>query len=96
MESSYVVLQIPNRGTHIIRYKYKFNPNNIELHVNGNDLALLLELTNKSNLQELHLQLEIDIVKPDGSTEEIAVILPQEVMLATPAQLRQMEATSPH
>ena len=96
MESSYVALQIPNRGNHIIRYRYKFNPNNIEIHVNGMDLALLLELTNKRNLQELHFQLEIDIVKPDGSTEEIAVILPQEVMLATPAQLRQMEATSPH
>ena len=84
MESSYAALQIPNSGNHIIRYRYKY------------DLALLLELTNKSNLQELHFQLEIDIVKPDGSTEEIAVILPQELILATPAQLRQMEATSSH
>ena len=96
MESSYVALQIPNRGNHIIRYKYKFNDTSLEIHVNGIDLALLLELTNRRNLQELQFQLEIEIVKTDGTTEEIAVILPQEVILATPAQLRQMEATSPH
>ena len=93
MESSYVALR-HNNNQIIIRYRYKINDTSLEIHVNGMDLALLLELTNKRNLQELHFQLEIDIVKPDRSTEEIAVILPQEVMLATPAQLRQMEAAS--
>ena len=95
MESSYVALRYNNNQI-IIRYRYKINDTSLEIHVNGRDLALLLELTNRRNLQELQFQLEIEIVKPDGSTEEIAVILPQEVILATPAQLRLMEATSPH
>jgi len=95
MESSYVALR-HNNNQIIIRYRYKINDTSLEIHVNGRDLALLLELTNRRNLQELQFQLEIEIIKPDGSTEEIAVILPQEVILATPAQLRQMEETSPH
>ena len=96
MESSFVTLQILNRDSHIIRYRYQFTPNNIVIHVNGHDLALLLELKNKRNLQELHFQFEIDIVKTNGSTEEITIILPQEVMLATPETLRQMEVASSH
>ena len=97
MESSYVRLEIPSRNSQIdIRYKYQFTPNNLAIHVKGHDLALLFELTNKRNLQELHFQLEIEIVKTDGNTHEIKVILPQEVMLATPATLRQMEIASSH
>ena len=95
MESSYVALR-HNNNQIIIRYRYKINDTSLEIHVNGRDLALLLELTNRRNLQELQFQFEIEIIKPDGSTEKIVVILPQEVILATPAQLRQMEATSPH
>ena len=95
MESSYVALR-HNNNQIIIRYRYRINDTSLEIHVNGRDLALLLELTNRRNLQELQFQFEIEIIKPDGSTEKIVVILPQEVILATPAQLRQMEATSPH
>ena len=95
MESSYVALR-HNNNQIIIRYRYKINDTSLEIHVNGRDLALLLELTNRRNVQELQFQFEIEIIKPDGSTENIAVILPQEVILVTPAQLRQMEATSPH
>ena len=97
MESSYVRLEIPSRNSQIdIRYKYQFTPNNLAIHVNEDDLAHLLQLTNKRNLQELHFQLEIEIMKTDGSTEEITIILPQEVMLATPVTLRQMEVASSH
>ena len=95
MESSYVALR-HNNNQIIIRYRYKINDTSLEIHVNGRDLALLLEVTNRRNLQELQFQFEIEIIKPDGSSEKIVVILPQEVLLATPAQLRQMEATSPH
>ena len=97
MESSRVRLEIPSRNSQIdIRPKYQFTPNHLEITLNGDDLAHLLELTNKRNLQELHFQLEIEIVKTDGSTEEISIILPQEAMLANPETLRQMEAASSH
>ena len=95
MESSYVALR-HNNNQIIIRYRYKINDTSLEIHVNGRDLALLLEVTNRRNLQELQFEFEIEIIKPDGSSEKIVVILPQEVILATPEQLRQMEATSPH
>ena len=95
MDSSYVALR-HNNNQIIIRYRYKINDTSLEIHVNGRDLALLLEVTNRRNLQELQFEFEIEIIKPDGSSEKIVVILPQEVILATPEQLRHMEATSPH
>ena len=93
---SHVTLEVPNKGSIIIRYKYKFRENDLVLYVNGNDLATLLILTGKENLQAIRLELEVEILKPNGTTENVQLELPHEVMLAGPERLRQMEDSSHH
>ena len=90
----HVTLEVPNKGSLIIRYKYRFTEENLLLHVNGNDLATLLVLTRKENLQAIMFEMEVEILKPDGTTENMEVELPREVMLASPERLREMEDTS--
>ena len=92
--SSHVILEVPNKGNIIIRYKYKFRENDLVLHVNGNDLATLLILTGKENLQAIRLEMEVEVEKPNGTTENIQIELPREVMLASPEELRQMQDSS--
>ena len=91
---SHVSLEVPNKGSLIIRYKYQFIEGGIILHVNGNDLATLLVLTGKENLQTIRLEMEVEVEKPNGTTENIQIELPREVMLASPEQLRQMQDSS--
>ena len=93
---SHVSLEVPNKGNLIVRYKYQFRGNDIILHVNGNDLATLLVLTGKENLQAIRLELEVEVLKPNGTTENVQIELPREVMLACPERLRQMEDGSHH
>ena len=90
----HVTPEVPNKGSLIIRYKYRFTEENLILHVNGNDLATLLVLTRKENLQAIMFEMEVEILKPDGTTENMEVELPREVMLASPERLREMEDTS--
>ena len=91
---SHVSLKVPNKGNLIIRYKYQFRENDLVLHVNGNDLATLLVLTGKENLQTIRLEMEVEVEKPNGTTENIQIELPREVILASPEQLRQMQDNS--
>ena len=93
---SHVSLEVPNKGSLIIRYKYQFIEGGLILHVNGNDLATLLVLTGKENLQTIRLEMEVEVEKPNGITENIQIELPREVMLAGPERLRQMEDNSHH
>ena len=93
---SHVSLEVPNKGSLIIRYKYQFIEGGLILHVNGNDLATLLVLTGKENLQTIRLEMEVEVEKPNGITENIQIELPREVMLAGPERLRQMEDSSHH
>ena len=51
-------------------------------------------LTRKENLQAIMFEMEVEILKPDGTTENMEVELPREVMLASPERLREMEDTS--
>ena len=93
---SHVSLEVPDKGNIIIRYKYQFKENDLVLHVNGNDLATLLILTGKENLQAIRLELEVEVLKPNDTSENVQIELPREVMLAGPERLRQMEASSHH
>ena len=93
---SHLSLEVPNKWNIIIRYKYKFRENDLVLHVNGNDLATLLILTGKENLQAIRLEMEVEVEKPNGTTENVQIELPREVMLAGPERLRQMEDSSHH
>ena len=67
----------------IIR-KYSFREDDLVLHVNGNDLATLLILTGKENLLAISFEMQVEIVKLDGTTENMQLELPTEVRLAGP------------
>ena len=95
MEQTSVTLTIPKNGSqiqHILRYKYKFTADNLIIHVNGDDLADLLIITQKQNLKEIHFTMKVEISKPNGERADIDVALPDDVMSASPNQLRLMEA----
>ena len=90
MEQTSVTLTIPKRGSqiqHTLRYKYKFTADTLIIHVNGDDLADLLIITEKQNLRELYFTTKVEISKPNGDRADI-----DDVMSASPNQLRLMEA----
>ena len=95
MEQTSVTLTIPKIGSqiqHTLRYKYKFTADALIMHVNGDDLADLLIITEKQNLKELYFTMKVEISKPNGESADIDVALPDDVMSASPNQLRLMEA----
>ena len=92
MEQCSVTLTVPNKGDFTLRYRYKFTSDTLVIHVNGDDLANLLILTEKQNLKELHFTMQVEVSKPNGDRANIDVALPDDVMEASPSQLRLMEA----
>ena len=84
--------------TQLFRYNYISEQNAQDACVNINcfDLADLVEKVGAPNFQSIGVKLQVNLTLSNGVEKVGEVILPQNVMQASPAQLREMGNQAHH
>ena len=95
-------LRNPNGSSRVetcnIRYNYISEQNAHDAHINVNsyDLADLVEKIGAPNFQSIGVKLQVNLTLSNGTEKVGEVILPEDVMQASPAQLREMGNQAHH
>ena len=78
--------------TQLFRYNYISGQNaqDASINVNSYDLADLIEKIGAPNFESIGVKLQVSLTLSNGVEKIGEVILPQNVMQASPAQLREM------
>ena len=84
--------------TTLLRYNYISEQNAQDAHINVNsyDLADLVEKIGAPNFQSIGVKLQVNLTLSNGTEKVGEVILPENVMQASPAQLREMGNQAHH
>ena len=82
----------------LLRYNYISEQNAQDAHINVNsyDLADLVEKIGAPNFQSIGVKLQVNLTLSNGTEKIGKVILPEDVMQASPAQLREMGNQAHH
>ena len=82
----------------LLRYNYISGQNaqDASINVNSYDLADLVEKIGAPNFQSIGVKLQVNLTLSNGTEKIGKVILPEDVMQASPAQLREMGNQAHH
>ena len=86
-----ILIEIKGKGTHPLHVKYTTGlVNDLKIEINAQDLARLIELIEAPNLKESGIKISAIVTLENGTQEPNEVTLPEYIMLASPAKLREM------
>ena len=78
------------KGQHIpIRVQYTATKEDLKIRINYLDLVKILRATNSRNLKELDLQFMVEVRFTDGEKHQIELIIPEEILNASPEELEE-------
>ena len=90
-KSDIMIVTIKDKGTCSLNIKYNIGlARDVKIKINAYDLAKLVELLESRNLKEVGIKLSARITFENGSQRLKEVDLPENIMQATPSQLREM------
>ena len=103
-ESMQITLELKNPDcssrveTTLLRYNYisMQNAQDACININFYDLAELVERVRASNFQSIGIKLQVNLTLSNGIEKVGEVTLPENVMQASPAQLREMGDQAHH